>query len=210
MHVTSINLGKPTRLSGKSFSGETGIFKTPVTGSVRVETLGLPGDAVLNERHHGGPDQAIYVYASEDYDWWSVSLGRPVAAGTFGENLTISGLPGSDLAIGTRLAFNEVLLEVTAPRIPCNTLAERMNDATFARLFMRAERPGFYCRVLNPGTMAVGEPFSLNAAAASDVTVLSLFRAAGRKLEQAELEWFLAAPIDERTRRKFEERLGDL
>lgn len=207
MHLASINIGRPTRLAGPSFTGETGICKAPVTGPVPLDTLGLAGDAVLNGKHHGGPDQAVYLYRQEDYTWWSTSLKRDIAPGTFGENLTVAGVPGADLAIGTRLSFQEVLLEVTAPRIPCNTLAQRMNDAKFAKTFMRAERPGFYCRVLTPGTLTAGEAFSLHTDTASDVTVLALFRAAGRKLERDELEWFLAAPIDERTRRKFEAAL---
>jgi len=173
-------------------------------------TLGLEGDAVLNERHHGGPDQAVYVYRQEDYDWWSARLGTTLAPGTFGENLTVSGLPGPDLAIGTRLVFDEVVLEVTAPRIPCNTLAERMGDAKFAKAFVRAERPGCYCRVRTPGALHADGQFSLDDGAASDVTVLALFRAAGRTLEREELEWLLAAPIDVRTRRKFEARLSSL
>jgi len=210
MHVTSINLGRPRHLSGRSFSGETGIFKSSVTGPVPVGTLGLAGDAVLNERHHGGPAQALYLYRQEDYDWWSTRLGQTLTPGTFGENLTVSGLPGPDLAIGTRLVFDEVMLEVTAPRIPCNTLAQRMNDPKFAKAFVRAERPGFYCRVCTPGVLHVDGQFSLDDGAASDVTVLALFRAAGRTLAREELEWFLAAPIDVRTRRKFEDRLSGL
>jgi len=210
MHITSINLGTPRQLSGRSFSGETGIFKSPVSGPVPVGTLGIAGDAVLNERHHGGPDQAVYLYRQEDYDWWAARLGRALQPGTFGENLTISGLPGPDLAIGTRLVFDEVVLEVTAPRIPCNTLAARMGDAKFAKSFVRAERPGFYCRVCTPGALHADGQFSLDDGTASDVTVLALFRAAGRTLEREELEWFLAAPIDVRTRRKFEARLSSL
>ncbi|MGD8417378.1 MAG: MOSC domain-containing protein, partial [Pseudomonadales bacterium] len=140
MLVTSINIGRPRSLNGKSFRGETGIFKEPVATPVRLDVLGIDGDAVLNERHHGGPDQAVYLYRQEDYDWWSETLQRPIAPGTFGENLTVSGLPSPDLPIGARLEFDQVLLEVTAPRIPCNTLAERMGDARFARAFVRAER----------------------------------------------------------------------
>jgi MOSC domain-containing protein YiiM len=102
------------------------------------------------------------------------------------------------------------VLEVTAPRIPCNTLAQRMNDAKFAKAFIDADRPGFYCRVHTPGVLHAGAPFSLDDRAASDVTVLALFRATGRTLGREELEWFLAAPIDVRTRRKFEDRLNRL
>lgn len=210
MLVTSINIGRPRSLNGKSFRGETGIFKEPVATPVRLDVLGIDGDAVLNERHHGGPDQAVYLYRQEDYDWWSETLQRPIAPGTFGENLTVSGLPSPDLPIGARLEFDQVLLEVTAPRIPCNTLAERMGDARFARAFVRAERPGLYCRVLHTGTLTTGDHFTYSDAPANDVTVLEIFRAAYRKVTAAEIRRFLDAPIDIRTRRAYEEKLRSL
>ncbi|HEY5646161.1 MAG TPA: MOSC domain-containing protein [Pseudomonadales bacterium] len=210
MLVTSVNLGRSRRLAGPSFTGNTGICKEPVTAGVAVHASGLAGDAVLNVRHHGGPDQAVYVYRAEDYDWWSGQLGRTISPGTFGDNVTVSGLPGPDVAVGARLQFQEVLLEVTAPRIPCNTLAERMQDARFVKAFLQAERPGFYCRVLASGTLAAGEAYQLATATASDVTVLSMLRAASRTLTRAELEWLLAAPIDERSRQKFESALARL
>lgn len=210
MQVISINVGKPRLLEGRSFSGTTGIFKEPVDAPTRVDTLGIEGDAVLDEKHHGGPDQAVYLYRSEDYDWWSQTLGRQLAPGSFGDNMTVAGLPDPGLPIGSRLCFPEVDLEVTAPRIPCNTLAERMGDAGFVRQFVRAERPGVYCRVLRTGTVSPGQPFTLETDGLESVTTLDMFRAAYRKLDRAELERFLAAPIDIRTRTDFEAKLKSL
>ena len=54
----------------------TGIDKRPRPGRVPVRTLGVDGDQQYDTAHHGGPDQAVYVYASEDARWWSVELGR--------------------------------------------------------------------------------------------------------------------------------------
>ncbi len=210
MHIVSVNVGRPRRLEGRSFTGTTGIFKEPRPQRVRVMALGLHNDAVMDETHHGGPDQAVYLYRQEDYDWWSDALSRPLAPGTFGDNLTVAGLPDPDLAVGTRLVLPEVLLEVTAPRIPCATLAQRMEDPGFARAFVRAERPGIYCRVLQTGTVGPGDAFTLNAEQASDVSILEIFRAASRKPGREELARFLAAPIDERTRRACEEQLARL
>ena len=104
--------------------------------------------ACSTQKHHGGPDQAVYVYLSEDYDWWSKTLGRPIAPGTFGDNITISGLTSADLAIGDRLIAGDVVIEVTTPRIPCNTLAARMGDPGFVKAYRDAGRPGAYCRVI--------------------------------------------------------------
>ena len=43
---------------------------------VRVHELGLPGDAIMATEHHGGADQAIYAYSTDDYDWWAAG-SRP-------------------------------------------------------------------------------------------------------------------------------------
>ena len=62
-----------------------------------------------------------------------------------------------DVFFGDRFAVGEVLLEVTAPRIPCATLAERMGDPAFPRRFQKAALPGFYCRVVDEGNVRAGD-----------------------------------------------------
>ena len=207
MEVVSVNIGAAEQLDGKAFSGETGIFKRPLTDSIQVSELGLHNDAILHTKHHGGPDQAVYLYRQEDYDWWSTELGKTIAPGTFGDNLTLTGLPDANLPVGSRLTFAEIELEVSAPRIPCNILAERMGDARFAKQFIQAERPGLYCRVLRPGNIQAGEAFSLAQAASDTVSTLDMFRGAYSKLDRAMLERLLSAPIDIRSRTKYEAQL---
>ena len=209
MEIVSINVGSRRRLEGRSFNGDTGIFKRPVAGPVRVGELGLEADVIVDTRHHGGPDQAVYVYRQEDYDWWSNELDRPLPPGTFGENLTVSGLPSPGAAIGSRLLFDTVVLEATAPRIPCNTLATRMNDITFVKHFMQAERPGIYCRVVQEGDLRVGESFEVEVYTGEPVTTVEVFRAWHRKLGIDEIRRFLAVPIDLRSRAYLEEKLAE-
>ena len=151
MHVLSVNIGSVQTMHNAKASGKTGIYKQPVAGPVRITINGLPGDSIVSTKHHGGPDQAVYVYGGADYAWWSSELGRALAPGTFGENLTISDLASAGLAIGDRLHIGAVILEVTAPRIPCGTLAQRMGDPGFVKRFRAAERPGVYCRVVREG-----------------------------------------------------------
>ena len=86
-----------------------------------------------------------------------VEDARPaIAPGTFGDNLTISGITSADLAIGDRLIAGDVVLEVTAPRIPCGTLAARMDDPGFVKAYRDAARPGAYCRVIKEGEVRAG------------------------------------------------------
>ena len=210
MRIIQVNTGAAQRLSGAIFDGQTGILKTTREGRVAVHALGLDGDAVIDTRHHGGPDQAVYLYRSEDYAWFSEQLGRPVAPGSFGENLTAAGLREPGLAIGTRLEGPDLVLEVSAPRIPCRTLAQRMDDPGFVKKFLLARRPGIYLRVLKEGVVAAGDTFTVTPPAGFQVDTLEVFDAVQRRLDRGEIERLLAVPIDVRTRADLEKRLASL
>ena len=69
MRLVSLNIGKPTKISSRGRMVSSGISKTPVQKPVHVLSGGLEGDSVLNTKHHGGIDQAVYGYRTEDYDW---------------------------------------------------------------------------------------------------------------------------------------------
>lgn len=209
MRIESVNAGKARpRPGGK---GETGIYKLPVTGAVQVGREGLDGDSVCDARYHGGTDQAVYVYGSTDYDWWAGRLGHALEPGTFGENLTISDVESAQFNMGDRLRVGPVLLEVTAPRIPCGTLSGKMGDASFARTFREAGRPGFYCRVLAPGPVRAGDPVSLEPGAGETVSILEVFEEYYTDhSDEARLRRILAAPIAIRDCRQKEKLLAGL
>ncbi len=156
MNLRSITIGEAQPTKAK-LSGLTGIVKRPVEGAVHVGRLGLAGDTICDLEKHGGVDQAVYVYCSRDYEWWAAELGRELDPGTFGENMVFDGISCRDVFFGDRFAVGEVLLEVTAPRIPCATLAERMGDPAFPRRFQKAALPGFYCRVVDEGNVRAGD-----------------------------------------------------
>lgn len=142
MTLLSVNVGSARPMAEAKVNGATGIYKVPVAGDVMVNTLGLDGDAVCDTENHGGAGQAVYVYGTADYDWWSAKLGAPLEPGMFGENLTVAGLASADYNIGDRLRIGDVLLEISAPRIPCHVLAKRMDDAHFVKRFPGGRAPG--------------------------------------------------------------------
>lgn len=196
MKLLAICIGQAERLPGKSY--KTGIYKAPVNGSVLIDELGLVGDAVCNTKHHGGPDQAILLEGSLTLDWWAAELGRAVPFGTFGENLVIEGLDNRDVAVGDRFHLGEVVLEATSPRSPCNTLAARMSFPGFSGVFLKAGRPGIYCRVMSPGTLQSGDDVRHEIYAGERVPVLDLLASMSRKLTQLERIRFLSVPIGSR------------
>ncbi len=209
MRIASVNVGQAEELTFGRQTFTTGIQKRPVGAAVRISRAAVGTDTICDTRNHGGPDQAVYVYSIDDYRWWSEQLGREVVAGTFGENLTISGLD-TELYIGDRLLIGDVVLEATSPRIPCATLAARMQDRKFGIAFRRAERPGVYFRVMNEGDVRVGDPVVLVDTPQRQVSVGELFRFAFElSHNQNDLRRYLDAPIAARMRLKIEFVLRD-
>lgn len=208
MRLESINVGQQELVSHRGMSHTTGICKYRADGRVRVTEDGIPGDAIVSTEHHGGADQAIYAYSADDYDWWAQQTEHTFFPGLFGENLTIRDLP-SNLRIGDRLLIGEVVLEATAPRIPCSTFAARMQDSGFGMTFRMAERPGIYFRVLNEGEVCAGDTVTFVESAEHDVTIVDLFRFYYALKHDAEtLQKYLEAPVAERFRARIESKLA--
>lgn len=207
MRLESINVGRLETVSHGGKSIETGICKYPAEGPVRITRDGIPGDTIVATEHHGGADQAVYAYSAEDYDWWGQTTDHEYFPGLFGENLTISDMP-SNMRIGDRLLIGEVVLEATAPRIPCSTFATRMQDTGFGMAFRQAERPGIYFRVLNEGEVRAGDAVTFIENEDSDVTVLDLFHFYyALRHNPDDLRHYLEAPVAERFRAKIEGKL---
>lgn len=157
--VTHVNVVAELLPIGTRFGGPSAIDKRSVPGPIAVHELGLAGDRQINRRHHGGPDKAVYAYAREDLDWWERRLGRALAPGLFGENLTTAGMAVSDAVIGSvwRVGSDGLMLQVTMPRTPCATFQRRMGEPRWVQRFVAAGRIGTYLRVLAPGSVAAGD-----------------------------------------------------
>ncbi len=189
MELLSVNVGQPRCNPWKSLSA-TGIDKRPVAGPVAVTApgpkgtgqVGLAGDRVYDVKHHGGYDQAVYAYAREDLDRWEAELGRRLANGSFGENLTTAGLDVNEALIGERWRIGpDVVLEVSCPRIPCATFQGWLERDGWISRFTQAALPGAYLRVIEPGDIRAGDPIEIVQRPGHDVTVALTFRALTRQ-----------------------------
>jgi MOSC domain-containing protein YiiM len=191
MEVLSVNVGRPRPNPWKGL-GATGIDKRPVDGPVAVTApgpkgtgqVGLAGDRVYDVKHHGGSDQAVYAYAREDLNRWEAELGRLLANGVFGENLTTAGLDVNDALIGERWRIGpDVVLEVSCPRIPCATFQGWLERDGWISRFTQAALPGAYLRVIEPGDIRAADPVQIVHRPGHDVTVALAFRALTREPE---------------------------
>jgi MOSC domain-containing protein YiiM len=199
LKVLSVNIGDPNPIAAKS--GLTGFFKIPQNKAVYITTLGLAGDTIIDTQNHGGVDQAVYVYCKGDYDWWHAQQGLAVSPGLFGENLTIKGMTTADAHVGARLIGENVTLEITSPRTPCDTFAARMNDKTFPKRFWKSMRTGFYCRVIKEGAIGPEEQLQLQPFDGVKISI-DEWIASGplEKLDDAARARFLSAPVHYKAR----------
>src|SRR5215210_1214747 len=129
--VVSVNVGRPAPLATGRRVVPSAIRKAPVSGRVAARGASLDGDDQADRRVHGGPDQAVYAYASEDAAWWGEQLGRELPPGTFGENLTLAGVDVSGARVGERWRIGTAELRVAGPRVPCSKLGAVMGDQRF-------------------------------------------------------------------------------
>ncbi|MBX4968502.1 MOSC domain-containing protein [Rhizobium binae] len=202
MKILALCTGTPEQLVGKSY--KTGIFKHAASGAVMIDAEGLVGDAICNRKHHGGVDQAVYVEGSLTLDWWAQELGRPYEPGTFGENLVISDLDNRDVCVGDRFLSGDLVLEVSACRIPCTTFAARMADPKFVKRYTEAARPGIYCRVIRGGIAEAGMSLEHQPFPGEKVTMPELMETFGRRLSAADRLRYLASPIHYKLRAMLE------
>src|SRR4051794_28167837 len=118
--LVSVNVGRPRPVGlQRGRPVQSAIGKAPVDGRVAVRGVNVDGDDQADRTVHGGPDKAVYAYASEDTAWWAQRLGRDLGPAPFGENLTTRGVDVSAARIGERWAIGSTLLEVRQSRTPC-------------------------------------------------------------------------------------------
>jgi MOSC domain-containing protein YiiM len=170
--LLSVNVGRPQQLSvrrGRPLMSAIG--KAPVEGRVRVSGVNVEGDDQADRRVHGGPDKAVYAYASEDAAFWARELGRELGPGAFGENLTTEGLDVSGAVVGERWRIGGVELEVCQPRLPCSKLALRMGEPLMVKRFAQASRPGAYLRIALEGELGAGDAVEVLSRPPHGITV---------------------------------------
>jgi MOSC domain-containing protein YiiM len=158
IRIDSVSTGRIAPIS--TVFGRSAIAKKPLQGFAFVSRDGVTGDEFADPANHGGTEQAVYCYCRGDYDHFVPLLERDLPDGTFGENLTLSGISTADVAVGDRWTNGRLVLEATSPRTPCATFAAHLGEPRIVKWFARSLRTGFYCRVIREGTVQAGEHLS--------------------------------------------------
>jgi len=158
LKLLSVNVGMPREVDWHGRLVRTSIFKSPVSGPVRVATLNLEGDEQSDLTVHGGVHKAVYAYPSEHYLFWRKEIpGLDLSWGAFGENFTTEGLLEEAVHIGGLFRVGSAEFVVTQPRMPCFKLGIRFGRPDIMKRFLQSGKSGFYFSVLEEGRVTAGD-----------------------------------------------------
>ena len=136
-----------------------GVPKRPIK-QAHISFEGVDGDRQKNRAVHSGPDHALCLYSLECIETLRQE-GHSIAAGSSGENLTISGLDWSFLKPGDQLRIGDtVQIEMTQYAIPCRHNAQWFLEKNYKRVSHKLH-PGWsriYAKVLVEGSVQPGDP----------------------------------------------------
>ena len=145
----------------------------------------LAGHGAEGDAHAGNWHRHVSLLAAEKIEAFRAK-GADVAFGAFGENLVVEGLDLRALGVGTLLRCGEALLELTQIGKECHTdcaIRRQTGDCIMPR-------EGVFARVLEGGTVAVGDEIAVEARTAprpfqAAVVTLSDRCAAGERADES-------------------------
>jgi len=141
--ISEINIAPGARLPVKSVT------------SVQAEA----GKGLVGDRYHGTKHRHVSLQSRAALEEAAAELGRPIEPGGTRRNLTID-VGEVPTTPGTRVRVGPVLLEVVRVAAPCTLLNDNLGAGAQAALRRRA---GSILRVLEGGTISVGDPVELSA-----------------------------------------------
>ena len=210
MHIHALHLGAIATQQYYGKAVRTAGHKRSVP-TAHLTPAGLVGDQQADRRYHGGPDRALCVYGFEHYADWQSRLGVTLPAGSFSENLTLAGFDEDHVCLGDRyrLADTPVVVEVAAPRQPCERLAAKLGQPRLVALIKATGHSGCYLRVHGECDISVGDTLTLCDRPPTAVTLAEANQVLYRqRRDQESLLRVLSVPtLDPDFRHRLEKRL---
>jgi MOSC domain-containing protein YiiM len=150
--IEGVFVGSPKTLRDERGEWVSSIVRKRIDGPVGLCSEGFDGDKVT-QPYHGGPEAAACVHLADHYDFWRDHYGIDLNHGHLGENIVLTGMKEEQIYVGDIVRIGSALVQVSGPRVPCETQARRVGRADWVRLTIRENRTGFYLRVLETGAI---------------------------------------------------------
>jgi MOSC domain-containing protein YiiM len=177
VHIIGLYAGHPQPLGPRG--SLSSIVKHPVT-ELTVNTDGTDEDQQANLRLHGGPEKVLHQYSTASYAILInhfPELASYAEPGSIGENISVPDMHDTDVCIGDIYQMGSVSLQVSSPRAPCNKISQRFGIKNLDRFVGQQGITGWYYRVLETGSIRVGDSVQRVFRPKHTVSVADLMRA---------------------------------
>lgn len=160
--IIGLYIGKSEDLWGGK--APSAIGKKPIAGPLEMNENGFLLDDQADKEVHGGPEKAIHQYASEHMEYWKTQFPEKAGlfkSGCFGENISSTGVTEDNLHLGDILQIGLAKVQVCQGRQPCWKLSAHIDEPRMAPSFQKTGKTGWYYRIIEAGSISVGDDISL-------------------------------------------------
>ncbi|RDV25610.1 MOSC domain-containing protein [Alteromonas aestuariivivens] len=201
MHVTALFAGRPTAFGPRG--AKSSIIKQPVESITVLQERTLE-DEQANRKLHGGPEKVLHQFSLAAYGLLQSHFPEGLfGPGTIGENLTVDTMDDSNVQVGDVYQFGDVILQVSAPRAPCNKISLRFDIKNLDRFVGARGITGWYYRVLEPGVIRVDDPVAILSRPEESICIGDLMRAVYDDSPCGQLDYYSQLPtLDDEWRHK--------
>lgn len=175
MFIDSLFAAKPVPFGPR---GAPSAIQKSSVDTLTVYQDGTKEDEQGNKKLHGGPEKVLHQFSFAGYNvlqraYPDIQFDK----GSIGENLLVDGMDDTNVFIGDVYQVGAVVLQVSAPRAPCNKISHRYGVKNLDRFVGLQGITGWYYRVLETGVIAVNDSVSLVSRADNTVAVKALMQA---------------------------------
>lgn len=164
IEIQQVCTGIPQEIEFQGKKMKTSMPRIPQS-MIEIKFNQVLGDKFLSPQFHGGKYAVVYMFSSNRLSYWTKILGRPIAPGEFGENLTVGPFDEKEIFIGDvfrgvrRNQENAQSVELIARgcRYPCSRLNFRFQKENMQKLFEDQDYPGIYFEVKTEGRLKPGD-----------------------------------------------------
>lgn len=193
MHVLALYAATPQPFGPRG--APSSIIKSPVP-FLSVSKNGTEQDEQGNKKLHGGPEKVLHQYSLKNYELLRARYpDNTFEAGSIGENMLVEGMEDDTVFIGDIWQFGEVILQVSAPRAPCNKISHRYQIKNLDRFVGEHGATGWYYRVLQTGTLRVNDDVRLLERADITVSVRDLMQCTYNKTDTDAARAYAILPV---------------
>ena len=157
MQINGLFAAKPRPFGPRN--APSSIIKSPIA-QLTVSFNGTEEDEQGNKKLHGGPEKVLHQYGPLGYEQLKAAypkLADQFQPGTIGENIVVNGMEDVNVHVGDKYKLGQVLVQVSAPRAPCNKISHRFKERNLDRFVGKQGITGWYYRVLEPGIIRLGD-----------------------------------------------------